>query len=361
MAGGSWDPASLPTRPGLYINFQNAAAAQIKGGARGVVAIPLRTNTGGTATAKTIYTVDNEVDATALFGAANIQSIKFALQAGAKEVLVYTLPTYASGTYAQDMIDMRTAFDAYPFNVFCVDGNEVNLTATEQDNILAWCKTNKADGKHFEVVFGAVPATASTDDQSSATGDTRSIRLLDDYAVNLISGVVINGVSYTSHQYASYIAGLIAGTAINKSITYAVLPTTVTDVTKRLTNSQIKTSLSKGSLVLVNDGEKVKVEQGITTAVTKIRTIRARQAVSTDITKTASDSYIGKLDNNSDGRAALISSCKVYLENLENNNVLSAPSVIVDPNNPPVGDQVYLLISYIEIDSMERVFLTINV
>jgi hypothetical protein len=254
---------------------------------------------------------------------------------------------------------MRTAYDAYPFNVFVADGNDTNLTATEQDNILAWCKTNKADGKHFMTVFGAVPATASTDDQSSATGDARSIRLLDDYAVNLISGVVINGANYTSHQYASYIAGLIAGTSIASSITYAVVP--VSDVTKRLTNSQIKTSLSKGSLVLTNDGEKVKVEQGITTAVTKIRTIRARQAVSTDITKTASDSYIGKLNNNDDGRASLIASVKGYLESLENNSVLSAPVVVVDPNNPPVGDQVYLLVSYVEIDSMERIFLTINV
>lgn len=359
MAGGSWDATSLPTRPGLYINFQNAAAAQISGGARGVVAIPLRTYSGGTAVAKTLYTVENEKEASDLFGAANIASIKFALQAGAKQVLVYTQPTYASGTYAQDMIDMRTAFDAYPFNVFVVDGNDTNLTATEQDNILTWCKTNKADGKHFTVVFGAVPATASTDDQSSATGDTRSIRLADDYSVNLISGVVINGASYTSHQYASYIAGLIAGTAINKSITYAVVP--VADVTKRLTNAQIKTSLSKGSLVLVNDGEKVKVEQGVTTGVSKIRTIRARQAIATDITKTASDNYIGKLNNNADGQATLLAAIKSYLEKLEDNNVLSAPVVSLDPNNVSVGDTVYILVGMTEVDSMERIFLTINV
>jgi hypothetical protein len=359
MSGGSWDATSLPTRPGLYINFQSAAAAQIKGGARGTVSIPLRTYTGGTAVAKTIYTVDNETDAASLFGASNIQSIKFALQAGAKEVLVYTQPAYASGTYAQDMIDMRTAFDAYPFNVFVADGNDTNLTATEQSNILTWCQTNKTDGKHFMVVFGAVPATASTDDQNSATGDARSVLLADDYAVNLINGVTVNGSTYTSHQYASYIAGLIAGTPINKSTTYTQLP--VSDVTKRFTNSQIKTSLSKGSLVLTNDGDKVKVEQGITTAVSKIRTIRARQAVSTDITKTASDSYIGKLNNNADGQATLIAAVKAYLEQLEVNNVLSGPAVTLDPNRPSTGDTVYLSVSYVEVDSMERIFLTINV
>jgi hypothetical protein len=357
--GGSWDPTSLPTRPGLYINFQNAAIAQITGGARGTVAIPLAVYSGGTATAKTFYTVENEKQASDLFGAANIQSIKFALQGGAKEVLVYTMPAYASGTYAQDMIDMRSAFDAYPFNVFVVDGSDVNLTATEQDNILTWCKTNKADGKHFMAVFGAVPATASTDDQTPATGDARSLRLADDYSVNLIVGEVINGVNYTSHQYASFIAGRIAGCAIDKSLTYDVQP--ISDVTKRMTNAQIKTSLSKGSLVIVNDGDKCKIEQAITTSGKKIRAIRARQAVSTDVTKTASDSYIGKLDNNEDGQKSLIAAVKAYLERLEINNVLTDISVGLDPNYASVGDTCYLAIAYREIDSMEKILLTVTV
>jgi hypothetical protein len=351
MAGGSWNPTSLPTRPGLYINFVTAAAAQIKGGTLGTVAIPLKAYTGGTASAKTFYTVDNETDAAALFGSANIQSIKFALQGGAKEVLVYTMP---ASPVAQDYVDMRAAFDTRPFNVFVYDGE---VSSTEQDNALAWMKTNKDDGKHFMVVFGCVNAA---DDNDPAVGDARSIRLLDDYAVNLITGVTIGGTSYSSGKYAPYIAGLIAGTPINKSITYAVA-TAVDDVTKRLTNSQIKTSLSKGSLVLVNDGEKVKVEQGLTTSVKKIRTIRARQAVSNDVTKTAADAYIGKINNNADGQAALISAVKAYLETLEASNVLSGPVVTLDPQYQSVGDSVYLVISYVEVDSMERIFLTINV
>lgn len=357
MAGGSWNPTSLPTRPGLYINFVQAATAQIKGGARGTVGIPLKTYS-GTATAKTFYTVDNETDASALFGAANIQSIKFALQAGAKEVLVYTMPSTPA---AQDFVDMRTAFDTRPFNVFVFDDN---ATSTEQDNVLAWMKTNKADGKHFMVVFGAASSSATADDLDPTIGDARSVRLADDYAVNLINGVTLSGSTYTSSKYAPYIAGLIAGTPINQSITYAVIP--VEDVTKRMTNSQIKTSLSKGSLVLVHDGEKVKVEQGLCTSTTstkavKIRQIRGRQAVSTDTTKTASDAYIGKLDNNADGQAALISAVKAYLEKLEASNVLSDPQVGLDPQFQSVGDSVYLLVSYVEIDSMERIFLTINV
>jgi Phage tail sheath protein subtilisin-like domain/Phage tail sheath C-terminal domain len=349
MSFQQWDPTSLPVRPGLYINFQEAAIAQIKGGARGIVAMPLHTYSGGTAVEKTFYTVEDEAQAAELFGASNIQPIKFALQGGAKEVLVYTMPT---APVEQDYIDMRNEFETRPFNVFVFDKE---VSATEQDNTLAWLQQNRKEKKHFMFVAGG----SAADDQDPSVGNARSVQLADDYVVNLVTGVSINGTNYSSAQFAPYIAGLIAGTPINKSITYTQVA--VDDVTKRLRNSEIVTALQAGSLVLVHDGEKVKVEQGITTNKTKIRAIRARQAVSTDIEKTARDYYIGKLDNNEDGQKALIAAIKSYLETLEVNNVLTDIYVALDPEKPSVGDTVYLLISYREIDSMERIFLTINV
>ncbi|NGQ95500.1 phage tail sheath protein [Brevibacillus sp. SYP-B805] len=350
--GGRWDPTSLPTRPGLYINFVEAAAAQIKGGPRGIVAIPLK-QYAGTATAKQFYTVETEKQANDLFGAANIQSVKLALQGGAKEVLVYTLPTIDGVDVTEDeaYAEAFEAFDARPFNVFVFDGE----VSGQLDEAFAWVKRNRDEGKHFFVVFGG----SATDDADPAIGNARSIMYADDYVINLIEGGKLGANTYTSAEYAAYIAGLVAGTPINRSITYAQVP--LEDVSKRLTSSQIKSALEAGSLVLVHDGVKVKVEQGLTTSKKKIRTISARQAISTDITMTAADNYIGKLDNNADGQAALISAVKAYLERLENANVLADPVVTLDPQYESIGDSVYLLISYVEIDSMERIFLTINV
>lgn len=349
MAFTQWDPTSLPVRPGLFINFKDAAVAQITGGARGVVAIPQKVYTGGSATAKTFYTVENEADAIALFGTSNIQSIKFALQGGAKEVLVYTMP---ASPVTADYVDMRNAFEARPFNVFVFDGE---ITATEQANTVTWLATNRTEKKHFMFVTGG----SAADDQTPATGNTRSTTLADDAVVNLITGVTIASTNYSSGQYAAFIAGLIAGTPINRSITYTQVA--VDDVTKRLRNSEIVTALNAGSLVLVHDGEKVKVEQGLTTAKKKIRSVRARQAIATDIEKTARDNFIGKLDNNEAGRDSLFSAIKSYLETLEDSNVLTAPAVGQDEQNASVGDQVFVAVSYAEVDSMERIFLTINV
>ncbi|MCD9024315.1 phage tail sheath subtilisin-like domain-containing protein [Cohnella silvisoli] len=349
MAGGSWDPTSLPNRPGLFINYIQAAAAQISGGARGTVAIPLLAYSGGTAVATTFYTVTTETEAVALFGSANVKSILFALQGGAKEVLVYTMPASPD---AAAYTAMRNAFDTRPYNVFVLDGE---YNTTQHAAIKTWVGANRTAGKHFVVVIGG----DATTDATSTQGDTRSTLNSDDYIVNLINGVVIGGTSYTSSAFAPWVAGLIAGTAINRSITYTVAP--VDDVTKRLTNAQIDTSLAAGSLLLIHDGVKVKVVQGIVTSKKKIRSIRARQAIATDVSRTAEDNYIGKLNNNADGQAALIVAILAYLESLGADGVLSAPTVTLDPQRPSVGDSVFLSISYTEVDSIERIFLSVNI
>lgn len=348
---GQFDSANLPTRPDVYINFVNAASDQIAGGARGIVAIPLKTYA-GTAVATQFYTITANTlsNARGLFGEANIQSIKFALQAGAKEVLVYAMPEQAAdeNVYA----DTYAAFEARPFNVFVFDGE---VQPAEQDAALSWCNVNREEGKHFMVVFGGTAA----DDQDITLGNARTTRLLNEYAVNVANGVVIGDTQYSSSQFAPYIAGLIAGTAINASITFRELP--VADVTKRLRNSEVKAALEAGTLVLTHDGDAVRIEQGLTTSASKIRIQRARQAVSTDITKTARKSYIGKLDNSEAGQVTLISAIEAYLRGLSNENVLADPAVQLDSTRESVGDSVFLAVSYVELDSMERIFITINV
>ncbi|EMT54714.1 hypothetical protein I532_03880 [Brevibacillus borstelensis AK1] len=348
MASGTWDPTDLPIEPGLYTNFVEAAAAAIKGGARGIVALPLL-KYGAKATAKQFYTVSKEKEAQDLFGADNLASIRLVLMGGAKEVLVYTMP---ADPQPSDYVDMRDAFDSRSFNVFVFDQE---ADASEQDLTKAWVERNRTEGKHFMFVAGGT----ADDDADPALGNARSARLKHDYIANLIVGGTLSGKTYTSAEYAPYIAGLIAGTAINKAITYAQVA--LDDVNKRLTPTQVRDALKAGSLVLINDGEKVKVVQGLVTSGKKIRVIRARQAIATDITQTAADAYIGKIDNNPDGQAALISAIKAYLERLEASNVLMGPVVMLDPDYDSVGDSVYLLISFAHVDSIERIFLTVNV
>lgn len=351
--GGTWDPISLPVRPGLYINFVEAAAAQIKGGARGTVALPLFQYKN--AAPKSFFTIEKIKEAAEFFGEEHIDPIRLVLLGGAKEVLVYTVPVPAEGKELStaDYTAIRDVYSTRQFNVFVYPSE---VPAAEQKAATAWCVDNREDeGKHFITVFGGT----AEEDLDPAKGNARSVSVKDDYTVNLITGITVDGATYSSAKFAPYVAGLIAGTGINKSVTYT--PVSANDVTKRLKNSEVNAALEKGSLVLVHDGEKVKVEQGLVTSGKKIRAMRARQAISTDIVKAAADSYIGKLDNNADGQAALISAVKAYLERLQLNNVLTDITVTLDPDRKSERDEVYLLISFTEVDSMERIFLTVKV
>lgn len=356
--GGQWDEISLPIRPGLYANFVEAALAAIAGGPRGVVAIPIF-DYAGTAVSGKFYTFENEGDAVDVLGAANAKQVLRVLAGGAAEVLVYAVPKQVlPEDDTLPYVKLRDEYEARSFNVFVYPSA---VSSTEQDATVVWTKRNRKEGKHFTYVMGGT----SEEDADPTVGNARSVRCKDEYVVNLITGVIDSaGTEIESADYAPYIAGLIAGTAINKSITYTDIP--VSDVNKRLKNSEINEALTSGSLVLVNDGKKIKVEQGITTDSDstkrgKIRIMRARQAVATDIPTTARDRYIGKIDNNKAGQVSLIAAIKAYLETLETNNVLIAPTVTLDPQRPSVGDSVFLAISYVEVDSMERIFLTINV
>ncbi|WP_128893620.1 phage tail sheath subtilisin-like domain-containing protein [Longirhabdus pacifica] len=361
MAGGTWDPTgTLPVRPGLYINFVDAAIAQIKGGERGVVAMTLK-NYGG-ATEDTVYEIYDVAEAEENFGKDNIQSIKFALQGGAEKVLVYTMPQQF-----ENLQKIKEAFATKDFNVFCMDGDYTEAclyTDTNKSKIFAdvreWVQYSiDYEGKYFMAVFGREDDTV-VDKSSSSYYDNFD----HDYMVQLMNGVVYYGkegdTTYTSQQFSPYIAGLIAATPINKSITYARVPADNMNV--HFTPNQIIDGLQQNLLALIYDGDKVKVERGITSSGAKIRSVRGKAAIADDILQTAHDSYIGQLDNSEDGRAALVSAIKAYLERLEDARILTDIEVRVDELPfKSVGDTVYLTISYTEIDSLERIFVTVNV
>jgi len=356
--GGTWDATSLPVRPGLYINFRDAAIASIAGGTRGTVAVPIFTYAGGTAESGKFYTIETVSDGIELVGNANATPITRILQGGAKEVLVYAVPAVGEGTATEQYANLRDTLSVQDFNVFVYP---TTIDASEQTATKAWVESCREEGKHFIYVAGGDSAS----DADITAGNARSIILKDPYIVNLVTGVVLaDGTEVQSADYAPFIAGLIAGTPINKSITYTELP--VANVTLRLKNSQVNTALISGSLVIIKDGNKVRIEQGITTDSNagergKIRTTRAKQAVASDIPATARDSYIGKVDNNPNGQASLIGAIKGYLELMETDNVLMNPVVTLDPRYKSEGDKVFLAVAYTEVDSMERIFLTITV
>jgi hypothetical protein len=352
MAGGNWTPGVDPGRPGLFLNFVDAAAAAVASGSLGTVAMTHTKAITGTAVSGKFYTVDGEAQAIELFGAANIASIMYVLKGGAKEVLVYVLSEAADeSAYTAAFSKLNTRkFDAFVFDTM--------VSADIQAAALLWMQDSRDAGQYFHVVFGC---TSASDDQTPENGIARCAALKDDFAVNLVVGVVDGVTILNSAQIAPYFAGLIASTPLNASTTYAVTP--FQDVNMRLTNTQIKAALAAGAFVLVNDGEKVKVERGLCTSGKKIRRTRTQMAIVTDVTRTAENAFVGKVINNADGQVALISAIKTYMERMAANGVIDGSSIVVKLSDtyPSVGDQVFIDMSFRDLDSVEEIYLTVQI
>jgi len=362
MAGGSWDPLVDEVRAGIYINFITRAGVVITSGERGIVAMPI-TSYPVALTPKTVYEITSAAEARTLLGD-DSGPVELAFRGataygtrrplpGANKVLVYTMPEFSADTSVADYDAMRATLDVYKFDMF-VFAEEV--TSSEQDKTRAWCIDNREnEGKHFLVVYGSSNAT----DQDVTLTKAVLTRLADEYSIVAVSGGYLDNVLYSSAQAAPWFAGLIAGAPLNRAITYAQSP--FVEVNKRHKDSVIVDLLSSGALLLVNDSKRVKIERGITSNKAKIRKVKVKLAVATDLKETAEENYIGELDNVIDGQKALLAGIKAYLEVMRDNNIITGDiTVELDPERESVGDKVYVFIKFIEADSMEEIYFTIE-
>lgn len=162
------------------------------------------------------------------------------------------------------------------------------------------------------------------------------------------TGIKVGTEEYSAAEYCARIAGILAGTPMTISCTYAPLPE-VTDV-DRLTKDAMDTAIGVGEFIIFYDGEKVKVGRGINSLQTttsskgdafkKIKIVEAIDMIQTDIKATAEDNYIGKYANSYDNKCLLISAIKGYFTGLENDGILKANSSTVEIDL--VGQETYL-------------------
>jgi hypothetical protein len=353
ITGGVFNK-SAGDRPGLYVRFVSAALAAITSGARSKVAT-IKTNFTGTAVTNKVYRVTSMDQATALFGSANVEDIRLMLIGGASEVVVSTI-TKAAPVSATVWDDALKKLETYEFHVYV---NEFASDATLDTAAYAWLKACKTNGMNFIGVF-ADEATEGT----VASIKTAAAAKADEYIV-FVGGGVTNpdGSNVTADKYAAYIAGLIAGTGLDGSLTYKDVP--FAEVMTRYRSVDVKDLLTSGVLVTVMDGGVPRIEQGLTLGTApfnKIRTVRAKQALIDDINTAVKENYIGKVTNNINGQVAVLNAIKAYLETLANGNVIDNTfTAELSKTNPSVGDSLYVDIAVRFLDSIEYVYLTVTV
>ena len=291
--------------PSVTISFTEVATAAVKRGERGIIAMIL----------KDIVPAENPVrcvteeDIPAELSEAGKQQIRLALKGYVNtpnSVIVYMIGK-SEENYETALNYLKTVrFDYLVAPSVETDGQ---LSA-----VTSYVKNERKANKLIKAVL------------PNATADSEGI-------INYATETVYeNDTEYTTEQYCSRIAGIIAGTPITISCTYAPLPE-LTDCT-RLTSKEADTAAEAGKLIVWWDGEKVKTGRGINSLTTltdekgeqfqTIKIVETMDMITNDIRMTAEDSYIGKYANTYDNKCLLVSAIGNYFEKLQKQGVLNS-------------------------------------
>lgn len=297
--------------PSISISFTEIASTAIQRGERGIIAMILK----DTVPAVNPVVCASSVDVPTTLSDGSQEQIKLALMGYVNaplRVIAYVIPSDAT-----DYKDALDYFKTVKFDYLVAPTAE---TDGMTDDIVSYVKTERSENKLIKAVLPNVAA------------DTEGVI---NYATEK---VMVDDKEYTTEQYCSRIAGIIAGTPLTISCTYA--PLSELSDCSRLTKSQMDDAVDAGKLIVWWDGEKVKTARGVNSLTTltdskntqfqKIKIVDTMDMIATDIRKTAEDSYLGKYPNSYDNKCLLLSAIGNYFGRLVSDNILSGYTLEID-------------------------------
>lgn len=261
-------------------------------------------------------------------------------------------PTITSTSYS----DAFELLEATNWNTICIDSNDTAIQTLLKTFI------NRANdaGLMGIAVIGEPSSVAY------ATRKTDAAACNSENVVYVLNGFKVGDASYEGFNAAALIAGLIAYTPANQSLTHVVI-NGATEIIDPLTNAKIVECLKSGALVFTQASSgAIWIEQGINTLVTlgtkdagwkKIRRTKTRFELMTRINQSV-EPVIGAVDNDSNGRATVIAIANGVISQMISEHKLISGSCEEDTNYPATGDSAWFVIDVVDLDSIEHVYLT---
>ena len=196
--------------------------------------------------------------------------------------------------------------------------------------------------------------------------------------ISVAQGYETTDETISPTTFVAYVAGLTAGANPNESNTYHVISGAVSvvypDGVTPYGNEEIIEALKAGKFILSTrqDGAVV-VEQDINTlhtftpdkryAFSKNRVIRTLDEINNSVALVFERSYIGKVNNNDDGRNIFKADIINYLNTLQNISAIQNfdPTVDIQIYAGEAIDAVVVDLAVQPVDSMEKLYMTVMV
>lgn len=292
--------------PSINVVFKEKGISAIERSERGIVLLILKEETLPAVTELTLYTVD---DIPKTLSETNKEQLELALRGyvnSPKKVLARIILADTEG-----YTDILKAIEHVRFDYLVIP----DIADNDVDTIATWIKGMRTTKD--TMVKAVLP---------HCTADTEGV-------VNFVNTKIqTKNKTYTTAQYCSRIAGIIAGTPQTISCTYAPLAEIV--ACDGWTKDEMDTLTDSGQLFFFFDGEKVKLGRGVNSLVTtvqdkgtsfqKIKLVDLMDMMHDDIRTTAQDHYLGKYANSYANRCLLVTAIQGYLDQLAQDGLLEA-------------------------------------
>ncbi|ABN53687.1 MAG TPA: phage tail sheath protein [Hungateiclostridium thermocellum] len=345
--GGTWTNQNK-ILPGAYLNFRTNAPLSITLGERGTVVILQEVSKGASGEMYKITALDQSKWPTGVTAEDKLLANE-ALK-GANTVIVYNLGAeHTSEVVEQALAKLMT--EDFNVLVYPYDGAAYDTIKT---TIKAWVDMMRTEeGKKIQ----AVMANFAADDEA---------------IINVTQGVrLVDGTELTAAQTTAWVGGVTAGAAINQSNTGRKYIGAI-DVVPRMTKTEMEAAVQNGEFIFkVDTAQNVTVIYDINSLTTvtaekgkqftKNRVIRTLDGINNDIVEIFESNYVGKVNNNADGRSLLRATLIEYFNELQRLNAIqnfTAEDVTVSPGN---DSDAVVIDCYIQpVDSVEKIYITVN-
>lgn len=289
--------------PIIDISFKQLAKTAVIRSERGIVALILKDTT------KASLTVFDEGDIPSNLTEPNQALIKDVLKGSPNKIELYVLGEEG------EISEALTYFEGVEFNLMC-------MPSAESADVTAIKTFIKKMNEVVKYKCDAILANEKADSEAIINYTAKNI--------------VVGGESVTTANHTARIAGLIEGTPLHQSITFATLSDV--DAIENLTKEQADTRIDSGELILVREMGKVRVARGVNSLTTltdikgnafqKIKLRKTLNLIHNDLRRVIVEKYIGKVPNNYDNKCVLITEIKNYLDELATEQLIEKVNTV---------------------------------
>jgi len=194
-----------------------------------------------------------------------------------------------------------------------------------------------------------------------------------EYIISVKNGVKLSdGTLLTAADSCAWLAGATAAAKVNQSLTFTKYEDAI-DANTRKTNGETEEAINAGNIVFTAKNGSVVVEYDINSLTSFAaprskawrgnRVIRILDSFQTDVQEIFEAQYIGKINNNIDGRQLLRASIIQYCNELQNIGALQnfdgANDINVNPGTD--ADAIIIEASLQPVDSINKIYIKVNI